>query len=225
MPPVGRPVDAEARWPAGEELRDRFAAEPVRGQPVRAVRHRDRDPRPGARPLPLEQGGEDLDERTESAGGEVGDLRRRNGRRGIGEQPRPPDVVDVVARAQRVPALRTEAGDRAEDGAGRDLQPETLEDAGAEAVEDHVRLVAERLRLREAGGFLEIEPDDLLAGVDRVVPRRRAQLHRIAVRRLDLHDTCSEPKQLPARVRPRQLAGEVDDEVALERLHGAGTYH
>ena len=42
LPPVGRRVDPVAGEPTREEARQRVAAEPVRDEPVRAVRHRDR---------------------------------------------------------------------------------------------------------------------------------------------------------------------------------------
>jgi hypothetical protein len=42
---------------------------------------------------------------------------------------------------------------------------------------------------------------------------------RIAVRRLDLDDACAETEQLPARVRARQVAGEIGHGRPAKRLH------
>ncbi len=73
------------------------------------------------RPMPrspaLEQRREDLDDSAHGAGGEIRHLRRRHGRRRVGEEPRPADVVDVVPGPVRVPALCAETRDRAVDGA------------------------------------------------------------------------------------------------------------
>ena len=52
---VGGRVDPVAGQPAGEKARQRVAAEPVRDEPVRAVRHRDRQPRAAPGALALEQ--------------------------------------------------------------------------------------------------------------------------------------------------------------------------
>ncbi len=123
-----------------------------------------------------------------------------------------------------MPSLRAEARDRAVDGAVGDVETQPLEHAGPEAVEDDVRAVAQLLCLGEAW-TLEIELDDLLAGVDRLVPCGRADAHGLASGRLDLDDARAQPHQLAARVRAWQLPREVDDEVTGERLHARRTYH
>ena len=97
--PVRRRVDAVAGEAAGEDARHRLAAEAVRDEVVRAVRHRDDDPRALAGARPLEERREDLRDRAERAGGEVGDLHRRQLGRGVLEHARPAEVVEVVARA------------------------------------------------------------------------------------------------------------------------------
>ena len=86
---VGGLVDPVAGEPAGEEARQRVAAEPVRDEAVRAVRHRDRQPGAAAGALALEQRGQDLRHGAERAGGEVGGLERRQ-RRARCPRARPP---------------------------------------------------------------------------------------------------------------------------------------
>src|SRR5439155_23195186 len=61
----------------------------------------------------------------------------------------------------------------------------------------------------------------LLAAVQGPVPFRRDVAERIAVRRLEPHDTRAEAQQLAARERPRDVPREVDHELARERLHYA----
>ncbi len=168
---------------------------------MRPVRHRDDDPAALPRPLTLEQRGEDLDDGPERASREVGDLRRRHRGSRVREKPRPADVVDVVPGPERVTPFRAEAGDRAVDGRLRDAKPEALEHAGTEAVEYDVGLVAELERDGQAV-TLEIALDDLLSGVERLVPGRRACPHRLAARLLDLHDARPESCELPAGERP-----------------------
>ena len=53
------------------------------------------------------------------------------------------------------------------------------------------------------------------------MPGRRGQAGRVALGWLDVDDAGTEAQELPARERSRQVPGEVDDEHALERLHGA----
>ncbi len=171
----------------------------------------------------LEQRSEDLGDSAERACGEVGRLHRGHAGRGVRERARPAHVVEVVAGARGVPALVAEARDRADDRGVGDDEAQPLEHARPEAVEDDIGLVAQLLGNWRAGG--RVPGDDLLAGVDSVVPRRRAVLHRVALGRLDLHDPRSEPHELTACVRAGQLAREVDDELTRERLHPPRTYH
>ena len=116
LAPVGGRVDPVAGEAAGQEARERIAAEPVRDEPVRAVRHRDRQPGAAARALALEQRGEHLGDRAERAGGEIGGLERRQAGRRVLEHARPAEVVEVVTGARRVRPVGAEAGDRAVDG-------------------------------------------------------------------------------------------------------------
>ena len=57
------------------------------------------------------------------------------------------------------------------------------------------------------------------------VPGGRSGAGRIALRGLDPDDPRAEATKLATRVRPGQLAGEVDDEVTGKRLQGVATYH
>ena len=112
-----------------------------------------------------------------ASGREVGDLDGRHRRRRVGERAGPAEVVEVVARALLVPAARAEAGDRAVDGVRSRVvraDAEPRRDARAEAFEHDVRARDERTRQLSAGVGLEIADDRLLAGVERVVPRRSA---------------------------------------------------
>ena len=52
------------------------------------------------------------------------------------------------------------------------------------------------------------------------MPARREVTHRVAAWRFEANDACSEVEQLAARERPRQVAGQVDDEDTVERAHG-----
>ena len=139
-PAVRRLVDPVAGDTAGEQARHRVAGQAVRDEAVRAVRHRDDDARAVASALAFEQRRENLDHRALGAGGEVGDLHRRQRRRGVGEDARVAEVVQVVPRVDRVRAIRAEAGDRAEDRRRGQLDAEALPDAWPEALEHHVRL-------------------------------------------------------------------------------------
>ena len=86
---VGRPVDPVAREPAREEARQRVAAQAVRDEPVRPVRHRRRQPRATAGARPLEQRGEHGRDRSQGARGEVCGLNGRQPRRGVLQHARP----------------------------------------------------------------------------------------------------------------------------------------
>ena len=67
--------------------------------------------------------------------------------------------------------------------------------------------------------------DRLLPSVQSAVPGGRERTQRVALGRLEAHDTGAEPQQLAARKRPRQVSRQVDDNQAVKRLHGARTYH
>ncbi len=212
-------VHAVAGEPAGEEPRDGLAAEPVRDEIVRAVRHRDDEPRAHARARSLHERCEDLHDRTEGARREIGDLHRRPDRRRVLEDPGPAEVVEVVAGTLRVPVRKTETGDRAVHHAFRDVlrsDPEPGRDPRPEALEDDVRAAGKRLR--ERGLRLQVADDRLRARAKRRVPSRRRLTHRIAVRSLDVNDLRAQPEQLTARVRAREVAREVDHQDPCKRL-------
>ena len=102
VPAVSRRVDPVAGEAARQQPRGRVAAEPVRDEVVRAVRHRDDDVAalPGA--LPLEQRGKHARhraERTPRRGRRPGP---GEARRGVLEDAGPAEVVEVVAHALRV---------------------------------------------------------------------------------------------------------------------------
>jgi hypothetical protein len=73
---VGGLVDAVAGERAGERPLG-LALQPVRGEAVRVVRHRDDDVLAAPAALALQQRGEDLHHRIERAAGQVGDLHWR----------------------------------------------------------------------------------------------------------------------------------------------------
>ena len=97
---VRRRVDPVAREPAGEHARNRLAAEAVRDEIVRPMRHRDDDPRAVAGSRTLEEPGQDLRDGAERTGREVGDLHRWELCVGVLEDACPAEVVEVVTGAQ-----------------------------------------------------------------------------------------------------------------------------
>ena len=184
------------------------------------MRHRDRQPGAAAGACALEKRGENLGDRAERAGREIGRLDRRQARRGVFEHARPAEIVQVVSRTRSVRAVRPEAGDRAVDGRLRNVvraDAEPLRHAGPEAFEDHVGAGEQGLGERKVR--LQVDRDRLLAGVQRFVPGTGDAAHRVAVGLLEPHDPCAEPQQLAGRERARQVAGQVDDEHPCERLH------
>ena len=117
-------------------------------------------------------------------------------------------------------SFHSEAGDRAIDRrlghvVGPDAEPRR--DAGAEAFENHVRSTDERPGEPCVG--LEVARDGLLAGVQRVVPGRSDATQRVAVRRLEPDDSRPESQELPTCECPRQVAGQIDDEVPVQWPH------
>ena len=102
VPSVGGRVDPVAGKTAREEAWERIAAQPVRDEAVRAVRHRDRQPGAAAGARALEQRRENFGDRAERARCKVGRLDRRQARRGVFEHARPAEVVQVVARTRSV---------------------------------------------------------------------------------------------------------------------------
>ena len=168
---VGGGVDPVAGEAAGQELRQRLAAESVGDEPVRAVGHRGRQPRaaPGARPL--EQGGEHRGDGSQGTRSEIRGLHGRQAGCGVLQHARPAEVVEVVPDPRRVAAVGAEAGDRAVHDRLRHVvraDAEPRRDARAKALEHHVRAGAE---LTPEGGLgLQVDDDRLLAGVQRASP-------------------------------------------------------
>ena len=179
----------------------------------------------------------------QGAAAEVGDLPARLDRRpvlgaGQAEQADQAEVVHVVAGALGVGAVLAVAGDRAEDDAGVGLahalvaDPEPVEHAGAEAVEDDVVALDQAQQRLAPLLALEVEPDRALAAVEREVERRaRAQLlllvGAVVGRRpadvvahagvLDLEHLGAEVGQQQRAEAPRQQPGQVEDLDVAER--------
>ncbi len=226
VPAVGGLVDPVRGEPARQEARQRVAADAVRDEPVRAVRHRDRQARAVAAALALEQRGEDLGHGRECPGGEIGRLDRRETGSGVLENARPAEVVEVVTGALRMWPVAAKARDRAvDDPLGHVVRADTepLGHAGPKAFEDDVGPSAERAAQLRLG--LQVAGDRFLAGVQSRVPRRREVPHRIALRRLQPDDAGTQPQQLARGVRAGQVPREIDDELPGERLQGRRRYH
>ena len=140
-------------------------------------------------------------------GGEIGDLHGRHGRRCVRERAGVSEVVEIVARvaARAVPAPYPVIEQRIVVGATR---PRAVPTHRAEALEHDV------------GGREEVRAA-LSSRVPRSVSRPRSgrgtTRRRVAFGRLDLDDEGAEPKQLTARERAGQLAGEIDDRDTGER--------
>ena len=176
VPAVGGLVDPVAGEPAGEEPRQRVAAEPVRDEPVGAVCHRDREAGAAPGALPLEQRRQDLRDGAECAGGEVGGLQRRQPGSGVLEHARPAEVVEVVPGARRVRPRGAEARDRAVDGARRRVvraDAEPRRDAGTESLEDDVRAREQRLCERRRPPSGRTRPTPCRRSTPRPRPARR----------------------------------------------------
>ena len=217
---VGGRVDPVARKSAGEQAWHRLAREPVRCEPMRAVRHGDHDVRTPTRALAHEQRGEDLGDGRERTRREVGDLHRRRRRRGVREYAGPAEVVEVVRGAPRMRLFHAEAGDRAVHRRLRHVvrpDAEPRGDARAKALEHDVGMRDEcppESRFR-----LQVADHRFLSGVQCVIPGRCDRARRVAGRRLEPDDTRPEPQQLPARERTRQIAGEIDDQEPVQWPH------
>jgi hypothetical protein len=197
----------------------------MRDEVVRPVRHRDRQPRAAAGPLSLDERREDLDDCAERARGEVRGLHRGKSRRRVLEHACPAQVVHVVPCALLVASAEPEPGDRAVHDPVRHVLGPDAEPGGdtwPEALEDDVGPRAQSPR--EIRVLLQVAGHGLDARAERVVPCRCRLAHRVAVRRLDAHDSCAQPQQFPARVRAGEIAREVHDERAGEGLHGSAAY-
>ena len=177
------------------------------------------------RSFPLEQGCEHTDHRAERARREIGVLDRRPAGSGVLEDASPTEVVEVVAGARSVRFRLAEARDRAVDNSLGEVaraDSQAVGHAGPEALEDDVGPRGEGAHELDIGG--ELADDRLRPGAERRVPRGCGLAHRVAARRLDVDDPGSQAQQLPARVRTREVAREVDDERPRQRLHGCGPY-
>ncbi len=187
---------------------------------------------PCAGDLALAQRHEDPDRGHQRAAAEVGDLARRLDRRPVAlagqpEQADEPEVVHVVAGAVAVRPVLAVAGDRAVDDPGVLLleplvaDPEPVQHAGAEALEQHVGLAHEPQQHLAPRLRLEVDADRALVAVQREEQRRAGALLRpLVVRRrpahvvaqpgvLDLQHVGAEvgqqPRAEPARQQPRQV--------------------
>lgn len=223
--PVGRLVQAIARQAARQEPGYRLASNPIRDQVVGAMGHRHDEASSAAGSSAPEQGCEDLSDRGERPGGEIGDLDGRERRRGVLEDSGPSEVVQVVADAGSVLVVVPEAGDGAvHDGLGNRVGPysEALRNARPEPLEHHVRPSAERSREPRLG--LEVAHDGFGSLPERGIPRSGCRPHRVSRRRFEAHDPRAQAGELSARVRAGKVARQIDDEHARERLHGRGGY-
>ena len=145
----------------------------------------------------------------------------------------------VVAGATALGAVVAEAGDRQHHEARValhervDPEPEALEDAGAEVLDEHVGAVDELQQHLAVGLGLEVEGDGLLVAVGGEEVRRLAVVLGAderrpppagvvaAARGLDLDDAGAEVAHHHRGVRPGQGTGEVDDQDAVQRAgHG-----
>ena len=177
-----------------------------------------RGPVPGSGAL--EEGGEDPRHGTERAGGEIGDLDRREPWCRVLEDARPAEVVDVVPGAEAMGRVVAEARDRAVDRRLGDVvwpDAQARSDSRPEALQHDVGSCAERLCERRVDW--KVADDGLAAHPQGGVPGRGRRPHGIAAGRLDANDTGAESTELAARVRARQVAREVDDERVGQRLH------
>ena len=95
-------------------------------------------------------------------------------------------------------------------------------DATGDGQPDTVRVIGSSNAAGVCRLSLQVAHHRLCASAKRRVPTRRAASQRVSFRRLDADDPCAEPRELPARECAGQVAGEVDDENARERLHGGG---
>ena len=219
VPSVGARVDRVAGEAVREHRRSRSELE-------RAVRHRHDDVCASAGALALEQRCEHLGHGAECACREIGGLDGWKRRRGVLEQSRPADVVQVVAGGLLVLAAQPKARERAVDRARRRSvrsDAETCGHAGPERLEDDVGAFEERTREISIAG--KLHDDRFLAGVQGVVPLRRRQSHWVAARLLDADDPRAVPVELARRKRTREIAGEIDNERPPECLHPTRTYH
>ena len=125
-----------------------------------------------------------------------------------------------MARAQHMAAFDPEARDGAVDGRLGDVlgpDAEARRHTRTEALEHDVGPRAERTPELRLG--LEVADDRLGSGAQARIPAGGGVPQRIALGRLDADDPRTEAKELPTRVRTGQIAREVDDEGAGQRLH------
>ncbi len=121
--------------------------------------------------------------------------------------------------------VEAEPRDRAVDDGSGDVVGPDAEPGGytwPEALEDDVGSGAKSTS--ECRVLPQIAHDRLGTAAQRRVPGGRCLPHRVAARRLDPDGAGAEPEELPARVRAREVAREIDDENAGERLHDGGAY-
>jgi hypothetical protein len=184
------------------------------------VRHRDLDSTAVPGSLPLVQRSEDLSDRAEGTGSEVGDLHRRQCGRGIGQRAGPAEIVEIMAGPSGVSPARAEAGDRAvHDRFGQvacsDSEP--LRHARTETLQHDVGPATESVSERTV--LLQVAQDRLLARVQCRVPTGSNVADRVALRALEANHPCSEAEQFPAGEGAGKVSRQVDDEEAGEGAH------
>lgn len=223
VPGVRRLVRPVAGDPAGEHARQGVAPEAVGHELVRAMGHRDYDPRASPGRRSRDERGQDLGHRAERTGREVGDRQRGHRARRVLEDACPPEVVEVVPGPGPVAPRVAEPRERAPDDRRRRVSgpdPDRVEHAGSEPFDDDVRGGAERAGEVRLGA--QVARDRLRAGTQRPIPGGGGDAHRVAPEGLDPHHARPEPRELPCRERAGQQAGEVDDQDAVERLRRFG---
>ena len=225
----GGPVDPVAGEAAREHSRNRLTAPPMRDEVMRTMSHRDDESRALGGPFPGQERRQDFGDGAERARCKVGDLNRRQHWSRVLEDAGPAEVVHVVSRACTMRAFVAETRDRAVDDRVRNVaraDPDALGDAGPEALQHDVCPRAQRPSERRVGS--QVADDGLGSGAERGVPGGRRRPHRVTLRRLHPHDASAQPQELSACVGAGEVAREVDDEDACERLprilHWGGAY-
>ena len=240
--PVGRRIKAVTGRSPGDQIAAVGRPEPRRlrvadrpeheGKEV--VRHRDVERRPLARPVPLAQRQQDIEDCGVGTGRDIRHQHRRHhgaipGAHREGKHPGFADIVEVVGGDVALRTRLAETGDRAVDDPGIDLphrlriQPEARHHARAELLDEDVGAFEERSEPRLVGLLLEVEHERLLAPVEHrevdalPAPSRHVAAHFLAARPFDLDDLGARLREHQGRHRTRQQGGKVEDQDAVER--------
>src|SRR5207248_2371533 len=178
-----------------------------------------------ARLRALQERRQDTDHRILRPAEEVAELHRRHAAVARDEA-RQRDVADVVPRPVAPGTVLAESGDAADHQAPGVRQQireaESLEDAGAEALDEYVGGAAQAPQLRGAGWSLQIEDDRSLPAVQRREHSggNLAQvIARVGV--FHLHYVGAQIGQHERRIWPREEPGQIEHADALERLSQA----